>query len=348
MITTLGTANVQHNTTIGKRSVEQSLLIFEVEGSFYALPSISVKKIFLYKEVDRFRNKFTNPAEPRGMVFRDKKVIITVDMKKLLSPCDTGEIENCAVLVVEYGNHEVGFVVDECLGIEHFSAFETDTSIQDRLFHNECSPFSGANLWNDEIVLVLDAKRFISAQHVLQIDEAISVQDDLQHKWEELHHKEEQVSAEPSVQGYLQLADLYEELGLGKEAARMLEQAENLESRTAKVESTSDENYLLRGKSNLHMFVEVLQVLNRTERTGKLLLESNDVTSTLYFSKGEIIQAKNSHQPDGLDSFYECFKCCYGTYSFTEQRVDDVETTITKPCGPLIVDAVRQLDELAG
>ena len=168
--------------------------------------------------------------------------------------------------------------------------------------------------------------------------------DNQKDKCAELKHKEDALVEDPSIEGYLELAEAYNELGLNKESMRMVQKAEQLEEDQTQ-ESESESNYLLEGSLNLNMLVEILQVLHRTKRTGELMIEQPASTSCIYFSMGEVIHATNMLEPHGIASLHAVFRFCMGTYRFMEKEVDGIEHSIHEPCESLIMKALTYVDE---
>ena len=163
-------------------------------------------------------------------------------------------------------------------------------------------------------------------------------------KCAELKHKEDALIQDPSIEGYLELAEAYSALGLNKESMRMVQKAEELEKdHTHATESES--TYLLEGSLNLNMLVEILQVLHRTKRTGELVIEQPASTSHIYFCSGEVIHATNMLESDGITSLHAVFRYCVGTYRFIEKEVDDIEHSIDEACESLIMKALTYIDE---
>src|SRR6185503_17059984 len=121
-----------------------------------------------------------------------------------------------------------------------------------------------------------------------------------------------ELSKTPSVEGFLDLAESYRKLGLAKEAERLIHEAERCEQGTHGPHGPL--HNLVSGAITQAMVVEVMQILNRTQITGELLLENSSQIVRIYFDRGEVINATSSLCPPGFPSFMIATHITHGNY----------------------------------
>lgn len=164
---------------------------------------------------------------------------------------------------------------------------------------------------------------------------------------EELHKIEEHLSLNPTVNGCLDLADRYSELGMTKDAQRLIQVAELLEKDSSRDVKTAPDN-LLTGAITPLMIIEVLQILSRTQKSGELVLESTEQTFHIFFDQGQIINAHSTSDMPGFASFLMAVRITDGNYRFIENNDIQVERLIENKTDHLIMEAVRLMDESNG
>ncbi len=164
---------------------------------------------------------------------------------------------------------------------------------------------------------------------------------------EELHRVEEQLSLNPTVDGCLELADRYAELGMAKDAQRLIQVAELLEKDSVQTGNTTSDS-LLSGSINPLMIIEVLQILARTRKSGELVLESTGQTFRIFFDRGQIINAHSTSEMPGITSFLMAIRIAEGTYRFRENNEIQIERLIEDKTDHLIMEAARLMDESTG
>ncbi len=148
----------------------------------------------------------------------------------------------------------------------------------------------------------------------------------------------------PTVEGCLDLAEKYRVVGLGKEAERLVNDAEKIER--GELVENSQMAHLLSGPASAHMVVEVMQILSRTQLTGELLLENSSHIVRVYFQRGEVINATSSLHRPGFDSFCAATHFCHGTYCFVERSVP-AERRLDNPLDVMLIEALQLQDEMA-
>lgn len=99
------------------------------------------------------------------------------------------------------------------------------------------------------------------------------------------------------------------------------------------------------GTANAGMFCEMLQVLNRTRRTGEFILETPLQTFRIYLMEGRIVNATSKGFAAGHASFEAAIQATSGTYRFVERPTQIVETTISEPFEHVLLHALHAIDE---
>lgn len=165
---------------------------------------------------------------------------------------------------------------------------------------------------------------------------------------DDLVRKEELLRMKPDYQKYIELADAYQQKGRHKDAARMIEQAEELLESTKRRISLKRETYFLSGALNLDILTEIMQMLHRMQSSGELILEMPRFTSHIFFKGGEVIHVDNGEfsSQEGIENFNDVLKECEGFYHFVVRDVERVPRTINMDCRHLILEAFRQMDEM--
>ncbi len=99
---------------------------------------------------------------------------------------------------------------------------------------------------------------------------------------------------------------------------------------------------MLEGKIERQGLVDIIQLLATSRKSGVLRV-TGDVTGDIYFSDGEIINAK-VNGVSGEEAFYEIFILVKGKFSFVEKE-PDVERKILKTLTDLLLEASAKLQE---
>ncbi|MBN1268482.1 MAG: DUF4388 domain-containing protein [Kiritimatiellae bacterium] len=169
------------------------------------------------------------------------------------------------------------------------------------------------------------------------------------HQEADLLRREELLRMKPDYEKYLELADEYEKKGRKKDAARMIEKAEEVLDATKRRIQLKRETYFLSGALNLDVLIEVMQMLHRMQNTGELVLEMSRFTSHIYFDRGEVVNVTNGENiMDGMENFNEVLRECDGFYHFLVRDVARVPRTITIDSRHLILQAFQIFDERHG
>jgi len=163
---------------------------------------------------------------------------------------------------------------------------------------------------------------------------------------DKLRQEETRLAASPSTDGYLTLADSYRTLGMGKEADRILQLAEEAEG-ASQAAGTPPPDGLLSGSANPTMLVEVVQILSRTKLSGDFTIDAEAQTFHLFFDHGHIINASSVHHAPGLDSFHQAICVPSGSYRFIQKSVGDVPRLIDGGTELLLLNAMQHVDERA-
>jgi CRP-like cAMP-binding protein len=125
--------------------------------------------------------------------------------------------------------------------------------------------------------------------------------------------------------------------------------ARRLEATTLKVPRATTKQ--LQGNLRYFDLATVIQTLIGAQQTGSLVVtqaEGRERVTELFFYKGNIAKAK-FHHLTGDDAVFQLFQSpLEGDFSFTGRVVDekDVQSDITMPAISLLMDSVRQQDEL--
>ena len=159
-----------------------------------------------------------------------------------------------------------------------------------------------------------------------------------------LRQEEAQITESPSADSYVKLADAYRLLGMGKEADRVLQMAEVIES-GGRPQGQQAADGLLSGAASPTMLVEVIQILSRTKLSGDLVIDAQAQTFHLYFDHGHIINASSNHHPSGLVSFRMALRVACGSYRFVQNPVGDVSRLIDERTEILLLNAMQDVDE---
>lgn len=162
----------------------------------------------------------------------------------------------------------------------------------------------------------------------------------------ELRRRERQVACNPSAENYLQLADEYHALGLGKESDRLAQLAEALENGAPSPNSAATTG-LLSGTASPIMLAEVIQILSRTRLSGDFIIDGQAQVFHLYFDHGRVINASSQQHPDGLDSFRRAIRVPFGTYQFIQRPVDEVAHLIEEGTDILLLNTMHEVDSEA-
>jgi hypothetical protein len=105
------------------------------------------------------------------------------------------------------------------------------------------------------------------------------------------------------------------------------------------------DNVLFTGINSHSMIVEVMQMLHRLRKTGKMTLQSEDHTFNVYFERGRVVHADSTRFMRGEPSFQMSIRMSMGTYQFFELQELGVDQTINGNTDHLIMEAVRLMDE---
>jgi len=163
-------------------------------------------------------------------------------------------------------------------------------------------------------------------------------------KFAELRHREDQLAANPSAAGYLELADEYHNLGLNKESDRLLQLAEAVETGGPGYGSHSA-NGLMFGAVDPVMLIEVIQILSRTTLTGELIIDAPSEAFHIFFNQGHVINAVSQSYPCGIRSFRQALQATFGTYRFIKRPVDAIDRVISSQTEVLLMEAIHHADE---
>jgi hypothetical protein len=159
----------------------------------------------------------------------------------------------------------------------------------------------------------------------------------------DLRRRERQVACSPSAVSYLELADQYLGLGMGKESDRLTQLAEALENGEPNPNSSATTS-LLSGSASPIMLAEVIQILTRTQLSGDFTIDGQAQVFHLYFEKGRIINAASQQHPEGIESFYMAMRVPFGTYHFIQKPVTDISRLIEDSTDMLLLHAMHEAD----
>jgi hypothetical protein len=195
-----------------------------------------------------------------------------------------------------------------------------------------------------------------------------------------LRQEEAQLTSSPSTDRYVRLADAYRGLGMGRQADRMLQMAEVLESggtlppqvphapqpspalhapqpaplqapqvspapQAPQVFPAPQTDGFLSGAATPTMLVEVIQILTRTKVSGEFLIDAQSQTFHLFFDHGHIINACSKQYSPGIDSFSNALRVPHGSYRFVQKPVREVARLIDERPDVLLLNAMQELDE---
>jgi len=159
-----------------------------------------------------------------------------------------------------------------------------------------------------------------------------------------LRREEAQIREKPSADAYVKLSSAYRLLGMGKEADRVLQLAEELEVGEGGQGQTEADG-LLSGAVNLTMLVEVIQIVSRTKLCGDFMIDAPTQTFHLFFDHGRIINATSEHHLAGLTSFRMALRVTDGSYRFVQKPLPDVARLIDERTEILLLNAMQDADE---
>lgn len=158
----------------------------------------------------------------------------------------------------------------------------------------------------------------------------------------ELRHREKEIVHQPSAESYLELADAYHALGLGKETDRLMQLAESFENC-----GQGPASGLLSGAANPVMLTEVIQILSRTKSSGDFTIDAQAETFHLFFDRGQIINASSQSYPAGMSSFRMALRVAKGTYRFVQTSTHELARVIEGDTEFLLLDAMHEEDACA-
>lgn len=163
---------------------------------------------------------------------------------------------------------------------------------------------------------------------------------------DELRQREAELMTSPTVEGYIDLADRFSELGLSKESARAYKLAEQCEGMDGSG-STPEPEPLLSGNLTKGMVVEIIQIIVNTQRTGEMVVINVSTAETirLYFETGRVINATGTRSMRGQKSFERALTLGDGTYKFFERAVDHIDAIFETSTDHLLLTTLQRLDE---
>ena len=158
--------------------------------------------------------------------------------------------------------------------------------------------------------------------------------------------EEQKVLKSPSGKALIDLIQRYNAIGRIEDTVRMMRMAEDYREQHPG-EPGDVQGSLLSGAVTSMMLVEVLQLLNRADKTGELVMESEGSKFQIYLQKGRIVHALSTSFLPGEESFYMAIRLQKGSYRFLEMSEMNMEATIEAKFDHLIMEAVRLMDESA-
>ena len=93
-------------------------------------------------------------------------------------------------------------------------------------------------------------------------------------------------------------------------------------------------------------FVDLVQMLVAARRDGRLEIEGDEITGTLYLKEGQVIHALCGKE-DGEDAFLTMLRGTRGSgfFVFTTELFDDIEPTILKRTDHMLLGLASKIDE---
>jgi CheY-like chemotaxis protein len=124
----------------------------------------------------------------------------------------------------------------------------------------------------------------------------------------------------------------------------LLGRVQALQVRMEKVEDVSQEGQALLGTLTEITLMDLLQILRMNRRSGFLDLEQEGRLATIFIRVGEVVNAKLGNFK-GEKAFFRLLDWNKGKFEFRPQPVD-TEVLIERPGENLILEGLRQLDEV--
>jgi len=317
-------------------------LLLRIDGEAYGLPLDRIRQVLLRSDVEIV--PFDGDEMLVGALQGRGAPIPVIELRSILGlPKAHGIGSRQGIVVIGIGEESYGLLVDECRGVKSFDTSAL-TSFHSTLLQGGDRIFSGLVNDGKEIVLFLDERHMFPSSLQEKIAALLADSDRFLELYREVKALEMALEEKPTVDGFLELAELYQKQGRKKDAERSLLMAESMER---SVEATEEGKLpVLRGTLENGMLVEVLQMLTIGCRSGDLTVDlpGEGGKALIHFRKGQVWDAKIGWKV-GRDAFREIIARREGLWQFNDDRQEPIERRITKNTQFLILDAMKVRDE---
>lgn len=265
------------------------LLWLRSGGHDFSLPLAGVRRVALCNQLRVARSTRTGLSWWHGVTLDEGKSHPLLNLAELVGVPAGRLISPDSVVVFAYlWDQSVGLVCDRFRGI--IPAGQPSWPLSHTLFASGDGALPGVRLWSGRPVIDLALQHLFSTQGRTQFDHAMkNSKENVDQLWE-LSELEQQLTANPTVQGYQDLAARYLKLGWTEEAERMLAKAAEVKLEAPNTRSSTNG---LSGPLNRRVLLELLQVLHLTGKSGELLLEALDgIAGAVSFRGGAIVAVR--------------------------------------------------------
>jgi chemotaxis signal transduction protein len=317
-------------------------LLFTIDGESYAYPLDRIKGILLRSEVEVI--PWEGDEAFVGIVRQGDGMVPIIELRGILGlPGERVRSIRQGIVVVEAFDGRYGLLVDECNGVKSFQV-KSLSRFHPSLATGEQAIFSGLLNDGDRIILFFAENALFPGKLREKVRSQLANSDRYLTLAKEVKDLELGLEEKPTVDGFLQLAELYQKQGRKKDSERCLLMAESMERGVEAAEE--GRTPILRGTIESGIFVEILQMLSLSRKSGDLCIQipGESQEAVIHIRQGQIWDAKIGWKV-GREAFCEVINRSEGLWEFHDDRQEEVQRRITKNAQFLILDALKKRDE---
>ncbi len=317
-------------------------LILSIDGDPYGYPLEGIRQILLRSDVEVI--PWEGDETFVGAIKHKDAMVPVIELRGILGlPASKVRFSRQGIVLVEGACGPCGLLVDECKGVRSYppAAF---SRFEPTLASGDGPVFSGLFHDGKEIIVFFADRALLGGR----LQEKIRAHLKNANAFFEIACKvkalEAEIEEKPTVDRFLQLAELYQKQGRKKDSERCLLMAESME-RSAEA-TCEGRTPVLRGDIESGIFVEILQMLSLSGKSGDLCVRAPGQSdeSVLHFRQGQIWDARAGWKV-GRDAVRDILVMNEGQWEFHTERVEPIERRITKNAQFLILDALKVKDE---
>ncbi len=137
-------------------------LIFEISGSLYGTPLLSVREVIEQQDIKPVPYA---PSYFIGIMNLRGKVVSVIDLRKKFKVDETSERDNTYIMILDLDDTSIGVMIDKVISVQELNV--DDVSFLPTVDANIDSDYLiGASRFNDKLITLVELSKLISKEEV--------------------------------------------------------------------------------------------------------------------------------------------------------------------------------------